>query len=407
VETFETHPSPVRQDNRLSWQALLLSRGFRLGVFGAFLVMVCLALGFRILTNASIKGVVNAPILLIQSPIDGRVTTVGLKAGNTVAEGELLFGIENQRLDTANLERVRSEIKQSEAATDALKTLIKEYTLKRGALDGRLKDYLEATNNNITKRLKDATQEQVKAEEAEAQAMRDLPRQRDVAEKGANARMRWTQARNEKNTWQAAVDRNAAELDANGRGISLAGYSETPYVHQRMDELDMKLAEARAKLEQEERRQVTLQKEVEAEESNASKLSAATIVSPSLSLVQSVRVGKGSDVVKGTVLCELVDCANSYVEASIPEKDFDRIRLGQKATVYLYGSDKSVPGVVISVRGAGANNASNPEKSAAMLARTTPDSMIVNVSISGDDLSKTFGSANQVGRTARIVLSKG
>ncbi len=145
--------------------------------------MVCLALGFRILTNASIKGVVNAPILLIQSPIDGRVTTVGLKAGNTVDEGELLFGIENQRLDTANLERVRSEIKQSEAATDALKTLIKEYTLKRGALDGRLKDYLEATKNNITKRLKDATQEQVKAEEAEAQAMRDLPRQRDVAKR--------------------------------------------------------------------------------------------------------------------------------------------------------------------------------------------------------------------------------
>ena len=41
-----------------------------------------------------------------------------------------------------------------------------------------------------------------------------------------------------------------------------------------------------------------------------------------------------------------------------------------------------------------------------MLIRTTPDSMIVNVSISADDLIKTFGSANQVGRTARIVLSK-
>lgn len=98
-----------------------------------------------------------------------------------------------------------------------------------------VKNYLEAAKNNITQRLKDATQKQVKAEEAEAQAMRDLPRQRDVAEKGANARMRWTQARNEKNTWQAAVDRNAAELDANGRGISLAGYSETPYAHQPMN----------------------------------------------------------------------------------------------------------------------------------------------------------------------------
>ena len=94
------------------------------------------------------------------------------------------------------------------------------------------------------------------------------------------------------------------------------------------------------------------------------------------------------------------------MEAFIPEKGFDKVRLGQKATVYLYGNENSIPGVVSSVRGAGAYSSSNAEKSAAMLMRTTPDSMIVNVSINADDLIKTFGSANQVGRTARIVLSK-
>jgi multidrug resistance efflux pump len=405
METSETHPSQVQQDNRLKWHSFLLSRRFRLGVLGAFLVMVFLALGFRILTTASIKGVVNAPILLIQSPIDGTVM-VAPKAGNTIGQGEILFRIENQRLDTGALDRVRSEEEQSQAAASGLKILIQEYTLKRSALDSRLRDHLEATKNQITQKLKEATEEQAKAAQAEAQASRDLPRQKDLAEKGADARMRWTQARNEKNTWQAIAERNVAELDANGQDILLAGYSETPYAQQRMDELDIRLSEAKSKLDQEQKRQGALEKQRQREESVARSLSIATIISPSLSLIQSVHVSKGSDVVKGTVLCELVDCDNSYVEASIPEKGFDNVRLGQKATVYLYGNQKSIPGVVISVRGAGASDASGSEKSAAMLLRTTPDSMIVNVGISAKDLIQTFGSANQVGRTARIVLAK-
>jgi hypothetical protein len=80
------------------------------------------------------------------------------------------------------------------------------------------------------------------------------------------------------------------------------------------------------------------------------------------------------------------------------------VRIGQAAKVYLYGNSHAIPGTVISVRGAGANNASNPTNFAARVQKTTPDSMIVNVGISADDLIKVFGSANQVGRTARVKL---
>ena len=122
----------------------------------------------------------------------------------------------------------------------------------------------------------------------------------------------------------------------------------------------MRLSETRANSTRNKSGYAALEKNVKAEESIARKLSEATIVSPSLSFVQSVRVSKGSYVIKGTVLCELVDCDNSYVEASIPEKGFDKVRLGQKATVYLYGNQNSIPGVVISVRGAGASIAATP-----------------------------------------------
>jgi multidrug efflux pump subunit AcrA (membrane-fusion protein) len=101
-------------------------QGARIGILGAFLVMVSLALGFRILSTASIKGVVNAPILLIQSPIDGTVTLVGLKAGQTIKKGENIFQIENERLDTSDLDRLRSEIDQAQAAIEALEVLVQD-----------------------------------------------------------------------------------------------------------------------------------------------------------------------------------------------------------------------------------------------------------------------------------------
>ena len=411
--TSEIHPSQVQQNNRLAWQSFLFSRSFRFAVLGAFMVMVFLALGFRILTVASIKGVVNASILFVQSPIDGNVTTVGLKAGQTISKGEIIFQIRNERLDATNLSRVRSELEQSQASRDALEILVQQYGEQRKGLDSRLSGYLDANEENLTERLKEAKEQKAKVVEGEAQALRDFQRQKDLAAKGIDskqawevAQLRWTQAVKERLASEAVVGRSQSGLNANVHGYLLDGYSGAPYAQQRIDELDMRLSETKAKLAQEQKRHAALEKQVKAEESIAGTLSEATIRSPSLSLVQSVRTSKGSDVVKGTILCELVDCDNSYVEASVPEVGFDKIRLGEKATVYLYGNDRSIPGVVISVRGAGASSASNAEKSAALLNRTTPDSMIVNVSISADDLIKTFGSANQVGRTARIVLSK-
>jgi multidrug resistance efflux pump len=166
------------------------------------------------------------------------------------------------------------------------------------------------------------------------------------------------------------VGRSQTGLDANVHGYLLDGYSGAPYAQQRMDEVDMRLSETKAKLPQEQKRHAALDKQVKAEEAIADTLPEATIRSPSLSLVQSVRTSKGSDVVKGMVLCELVGCDNSYVEASIPEAGFDKVRLGEKATVYLYGNDGSISGIVISVRGAGASTASNAEKSVATLNRT-------------------------------------
>jgi hypothetical protein len=129
----------VVPDLRIRARASRLPQWHRDRVLGAFLVMV-LALGFRILTTASIEGVVNAPILLIQSPIDGTITITmgpGSRQGQQSAKAKVLCRIENERLDTDNLDRVRSEEEQSQAAASGLKILEQEYTQKRSALGVR------------------------------------------------------------------------------------------------------------------------------------------------------------------------------------------------------------------------------------------------------------------------------
>ncbi len=405
--------SQAQQDNRLVWKNLLFSRKTRIAVVGAFALIACATIGIRILTSASIKGVVNAPILLLQSPIDGVIVSDRLSAGDTAAMGATLFVIKNDRLNTGSIDQVRSQLEQAEAEIDGFNLQIKGYDELRSSLERRLQSHLDSNADHLTLKLAEAAALLRKAQETKEQAARDCVRQKDLVAKGTDsqqafesAQTRQKEATSEVAALEAILNRTESELEAGRRGILLDGYSGAPYEQQRLDELSLRSAEAAAALAREEKRRLALKRQFTNEEQTVCKLSDSTIHAPSLSLVQSVRVAKGSDVVKGTILCELVDCAKSYVEATVPERIFDQIRIGQSAKVYLYGNSQSIPGTVISVRGAGANNTSNPTMFAAKVTKTTPDSMIVNVSIAAEDLIKMFGSANQVGRTTRITLGK-
>jgi len=405
--------SQVQQNNRLSWGAVIFSRKTRLVLVGAFLIVACVTIGTRILMSASIKGVVNAPILLIQSPIDGVVVSDQLAAGETVDPGAKLFVIKNDRLDTGNIDRVRSELEQAEAQIAGLHTQIDGYKQLRQSLEERLRAHLASNDSYLTLKSQEAAALLRKAEDARDQAARDNVRQQKLAGKGVDsaqsfesAQTRHQQSASEVFALQAALNRTKAELEASRQGVLLDGYSGAPYAQQRLDEVSLRLAEAAASHEREEKRKEALQRQLTNEQETVRKLSDATILAPSLCLVQSVRVAKGSDVVKGTILCELVDCSKSYVEATVPERGFDNVHIGAPAQVYLYGNTNPIPGIILSVRGAGANNSSNPTQFAARVVKTTPDSMIVNVGISAADLIKVFGSANQVGRTARVTLVK-
>ena len=405
--------SQIQQDNRLTWRRLIFGGNTRALLVGAFLIVVCFTVGIRILTSASIKGVVNAPILLIQSPIDGVIESDQLTAGETVEMGAKLFIIKNDRLDTGNIDRVRSELEQTEAHIDGLHAQMKGYTELRQSLQGRLQVHLESNEAYLALKSAEAAGLLRKAEETRDQAARDSERQKGLAGKGVDsaqsfesARTKQKESSSEVAALEAVLNRTKSELDASRRGVLLDGYSGAPYAQQRLDEVSLRIAETEASHEREEKRKLALQRQLDHEQQTVRKLSDSTVFAPSLCLVQSVRVAKGSDVVKGTVLCELVDCAKSYVEATVPERLFDRVQVGQAANVYLYGNSRPIPGKVLSVRGAGANNASNPSMFAARVTKTTPDSMTVNVAVSSADLIRVFGSANQVGRTARITLLK-
>lgn len=404
--------SQIQQNNRLSLGKLVFSKKTRVTLAVAFLLVACFTIGIRVLTSASINGVVNAPIVLVQSPIDGVVVSDQLTAGETVDTGDRIFVIKNDRLDTGNIDGVRSEMEQTAAQIDGFLVQIKGYQALRESLQERLKSHLESNEAYLTLKAAEAEGMLRKMQETRDQASRDFERQKVLAGKGADSAQAYDSARtkqkemtNEVASLEAVLNRTKAELEANRKGVLLDGYSGAPYAQQRLDEVSLRLSEAEASHAREEKRRQALERQLAHEEETVRKLSDATILAPSLCLVQSVRVAKGSDVVKGTVLCELVDCAKSYVEATVPEKLFDEVSVGQDAEVYLYGNSNSIPGKVISVRGAGANNTSNPTMFAAKVFKSTSDSMIVSVGISAADLIKVFGSANQVGRTARIRLS--
>jgi len=405
------HPSQIQQDNRLKFKALIYGRGIRTVIVGLFLAAVCATLGVRILITTSIKGVVNAPILLIQSPIDGTVISDDIKAGNTIPKGAGLFCIANDRLDKSNEAHIRAQLGLANASIAGIQKQISGYTATKQSLEERLQWHLSANSAFLLHKSEETRSLLSKTVATKLQTARDLDRQKQLAGKGIdsaqayeNVQLKYEQLENEVRSLEAGLGKNTSELEANKQGVLLDGYSGAPYAQQRLDEVSLRMSEAEARLEDLKAEQEVLEVQLAESVKLNAKLLSTTIESPSLCLVQSIRVTKGTDVVKGTVLCELIDCAKSYVEATIPEKKFDQVRVGDPAEIYLYGSSKHIDGVVSSIRGAGAYNASNAEQNAARVIKTTPDSMLVSISFSVADAMTTFGSANQVGRTARVKL---
>jgi multidrug resistance efflux pump len=361
----------------------------------------------------SITAIVSAPIISITSPIEGILKDSPPTMGTELNEGEVVGFVENPRFDRKGLDDMLTEMKgvqekieammQEKLKLEGIKTnLLKSFNEYRGSLEERLKINILRAEENLEE-LRNTTHE------SKAEYMRKSKLYKKGVVAGNQADSAYFNAeRATKSAVQAKLDieRLQAQLKSLQAGIFINtdGRTDVPYQEQRIDDITMRQHDLDSKIREFQIRESSLKQSVEMEQIRYKKMSEAVIKAPFDSVVWRVFNSKGNHVDTTRPIIEVANCSKAFMDTSVHERYFDKIKVGDPATIRLVGDSRVLKGKVMSVRGG-----SLSESSTAFLAGATqvlrPHEIQVMIELPESEVrTANKGDFCFMGRTGEVVF---
>lgn len=393
---------------------MLLSNGgwlLRVVTVTVLLGVIGLSLFPRLVSHISASAIVNAPILVIRSPVEGHVNGTTLAAGTVIAEGQDLAVFLETGADPTHPTELEARMGIADAAVRATEERIAEVEALQDSLDRRHGAY----------RTWHVAVLQTEIDELEAQldgARARLALARAAAARSAELTERRIVPASEQEEAETEVSEQIArvgELEARlaGRRLQLSASEDdilagtagtnTPYTLQRQDEVRLELARLRDELTDHRSERDAIEAQLSVALAVFDRESAVTLASPIDGIVWRAASLSGRPVLPGDEVVEILDCRARYLEAFLPEGLAGRISVGDLAEVRLTGDARAFSAPVASILGHGAR-ADHVELAAN---DTSPKAGMMRVIIElPPRLSVDPAEFCDVGRTAQVSLPR-
>jgi multidrug resistance efflux pump len=384
----------------------------------AFAVVLLLIIAFVYLPHLfytySITAIVSAPVHSITSPIEGILKDAPPVMGTELKAGADIATVENLRFDRWRLDDMSTEMKsieeriiamnQEKQKLDGIKAdLAKSFNAYVDSLKERLKLEIQRANEALKER-----GDTISESKAEYMRKSKLYKKGVVAENQADsAFFNAERAAKSGEQGKLEVERLRAQLKALESGIyvNLDGRTEVAYQKQRMDDVSMRQHDLDSKILEATIRLEALKKAVALEDARYKKMSEATLKAPFNGVAWRVFGAKGTHVDTTRPILEMVDCSKAFIDTSVHERYFDKIKVGDTATIKLVGGKQMLKGTVQSIRGG-----SLSESSTAFLAGATqilrPHEIQVMIKLNEKDVEKGKGEFCYMGRTGEVSFDK-
>jgi len=351
-------PSPQRGSfiRRFGWRAIKSALGV--------LVVVIAGVGpvQRLLEFSSVEAVVNARLISLRAPIDGKIEDFSPTIGTAVPRGRLMLHISNSRADRARLDDLQRLVDQTEDERPAiakrlarLKEIYEQISQQARAFQsGRIRE-LEARTMDLKAQLS-AT------EASESEAASTLARTKTLAASGYQTPVAVERAERDakvaietQKSLNHRLFASDVELEAARRGEYVGdSYNDRPSSLQHADELSVRIAEAEAELGSRDERLARLRTALDTEAARYSEMSNAVLSSPIDGQVWEVLVSPGEEVRKGQDLVRLLDCSGALVTVTVRESVFNQLRIGDQAQFRFSGRSGRYNGTIIRMSGSAA-----------------------------------------------------
>ncbi len=362
--TRPSQPSPphdalARRGGTLSlrpvWQVMP-----RVASYGmvAFIIWVILSVMFPyIFTRSSERAIVNSPVSLITTPVEGTITQQLVPVGAAFRPGQSLMSLQNPNMDRALLVELTGKQLDNQKRLEAAKSKLEGDQARLASTDSDVKRYQSAAQREHASKIRGI-------EARLAVATQQIDAQQDVVNR--NQAMQWAGAvsqaytdasRNQLTVLSGSRDAIRAELDG-ARNTSEASRSKVynsstdgavGALAQRQDELKAEIVQLQAEIKQLEEYGAEVGRLVAAEQQRLERVSNLDIKAYAGGVVEDVLTPPGTRVAAGATLMRATNCAQPSVVAVFPRSLSKDLLPGAKVTVLVDGVATPQPGKVAEI----------------------------------------------------------
>ena len=356
---------------------------------------------------AADSAVVTSYVLTVRAPIEGYVSGLGIKVGDTATTGAPIAWVEDPRVNDQRLVDLRQLAARHRAEHRALEAQRASLTSMAAALRLREADHANVASGYIAARMEEA-ERQVAARSARAAlAQRDLARRSSLGRDGFAAaadvdrlRAEAEVAEREVAAAQAGLAALRPQEQAARRGVFVeSGSNDVAYSAQRADEVALRTSEVERAIAFAAASEREAMARLASEERRVALLRSAELRVSTSGMVWKLPASNGERVATGDAVAEVVDCGEAFVIASVPQDQLPRLAVGAVARVRISGESADRVGRVLAVTG---DERLGGDRNLALVpssARSSNGTTRISLEPSGTSVAECL-----VGRTARVLL---
>ena len=390
-------PTAAKTARSLPWGRLA-----KFGAGAALLAVGALTTYQQVVARVSREAVLNARVVSIRAPIDGIVKTAAGAPGTAVRPGVAIGQIEDPAPDDARTFQLQLDVSATERESAALSRRLADLELARSEANAQAEAYRLGRVRQVELRMEEARAGIAAAAARESEAVAAESRGAALHEHGymADAAFeRLTHAREvaqqETIAAKKRIDTLAVELGSARTGTYLGdNYNDVPSSVQRSRELTVRIDETKATLDELKQKSETMAAQLTAERKRLDARSNAALTAPIDGNLWTVQAAAGEYVRKGQELFTVLDCSTLVVTASVSDRDYNELRLGEPVRFRVAGSGREYNGRIskLGLTSTGRSFAISPEERRQQVA------------VQLTDLPQGEADSCAVGRTGEIVF---
>ncbi len=315
----------------------------------------------RLLYTTSAEATINARLINLRAPIDGKVSVVAptIAVGTLVKPGEILLRLTNERADHQRLDDLRRTISSLHSQTEAQTKRLAQLKKIEGDVKAQLDAFQDSRVRQLESRAAEFKAEIGSAEAKQADALKSVNRSKDLIAKGGLTAATLLHAERDLKVAEMNVtvarqrlDSNKIELEGARKGLFVGdSYNDLPRSAQRLDEIAQQIVDLGGQLDEGKTRLAYSEKELATETATFERDSNAVVSATTQGRIWEVLTANGEEVRRGQDLMRMLDCAGAVVTATVSESVYNKLWIGQPVEFKLHGDGQVHAGTVAGLTG--------------------------------------------------------